>query len=138
MVSVTRSAAVEHNSRSFETELREGLGGFMNRSTLLLSALLLSGTMAEPALAAHASRPAVAASSASRGATSVHNKPTPDAKCGRCSGTGGRSSASRTTKDVHTADSARGTFAKDGHDHHGPDGARESRRERHHPPPHRA
>jgi hypothetical protein len=103
----------------------------MNRSTLLLSALLLSGTMAEPALAAHASRPAVAASSASRGATSGHNRQTPDAKCGRCNGTGGRSSASRTTKGVHAADGGRATFGKEGRNHHGPDGARESRGERH-------
>ena len=105
----------------------------MNRSTLFLSALLLSGTMAEPALAAHASRPAVAASSANRGATSVHNKPTPDAKCGRCSGTGSRSSASRTTKGVHAADGGRPTFGREGHVLHGRDGARESRRERHDP-----
>jgi len=106
----------------------------MNRSTLFLSALLLSGTMAEPALAAHASRPAVAASSANRGATSVHNQQAhSDAKCGRCSGTGSRSSASRTTKGVHAADGGRPTFGREGHVLHGRDGARESRRERHDP-----
>jgi hypothetical protein len=104
----------------------------MNRSTLFLSALLLSGTMAEPALAAHASRPAVAASSASRGATSVHNTQAhSDAKCGRCGGTGGRSSASRTTKNVHTADGGRETFGREGHILHGREGAPESRGERH-------
>src|ERR1035441_8859276 len=94
----------------------------MNRSTLFFSVVLLSGTMAEPALAAHGSRPA-AASSASRVATPIRNHQAhPDAKCGRCSGSVGKASASRTTKEVHTANGGRATLGKDGHNHHGPDG----------------
>jgi hypothetical protein len=107
----------------------------MNRRTLFLSALLLSGTMAEPKLAAHA-KPAVAASAASKGATSVRYKePHPDAKCGRCTGTGGKDPAS-----VHPAKDNRATSGRDGHTgdvhgrgtdiHHGPEGARQIRVER--------
>ena len=57
----------------------------MNRTTLFIGTLLLSSTMATPALAAHAPRPA----SVSRAdKSSLKNHPSPEAKCGRCGVTG--------------------------------------------------
>lgn len=117
----------------------------MNRSRLFLSALLLSSTMATPDLGAHPSRQAAPASPASKGATSVrHQESHPEAKCGRCVGTGGKGSApghpQPPDREVHKANGGRETSGKEGHVselhipptviHHGPDGARQVRVER--------
>jgi hypothetical protein len=67
----------------------------MNRRTLFIGTLLLSSTMATPALAAHTSRPA-SVSRADKSSPKSHPVSS-EAKCGRCGATSGRGSAAATT-----------------------------------------
>lgn len=67
----------------------------MNRTTLFIGTLLLSSTLAAPALAAHASRPA-SVSRADKSSPKSHPGASSEAKCGRCAA-GGKSSAAATT-----------------------------------------
>ena len=68
----------------------------MNRTTLFIGTLLLSGSMATPALAAHASRPA-SVSRADKSSPKIHSGISSEARCGRCGVTGGKGSAAATT-----------------------------------------
>ncbi len=68
----------------------------MNRTTLFIGTLLLSSTMATPALAAHASRPA-SVSRADKSSPKNHPEATSEARCGRCVAASGKGSAAATT-----------------------------------------
>ena len=68
----------------------------MNRTTLFIGTLLLSRTMAAPAMAEHASRPA-SVSRADKSSPKNHPGSSSEAKCGRCSATNGKGSAAATT-----------------------------------------
>ena len=68
----------------------------MNRTTRFIGTLLLSSTMAAPALAAHASRPA-SVSRADKSSPKNHPGASSEAKCGRCGATGGKGPSAATT-----------------------------------------
>src|SRR5579863_1998701 len=68
----------------------------MNRTTAFIGTLLLSTTMAAPALAAHASRPA-GASRADKSSPNNHTGASSEARCGRCAASGGNRSAAATS-----------------------------------------
>src|SRR5579864_865206 len=68
----------------------------MNRTTLFIGTLLVSSTMATPALAAHASRPA-SVSRADKSSPKHLPGASSEARCGRCGATNGKGSAAATT-----------------------------------------
>ena len=68
----------------------------MNRTTRFIGTLLLSSTMAAPALAAHASRPASVART-DKSSPKNHPGASSEAKCGRCGANSGKGSAAATT-----------------------------------------
>jgi hypothetical protein len=79
----------------------------MNRSTLIIGTLLLSTTMAAPAFASHASRPA-AVSRADKSSPKNYHELSATAKCGRCGEAGGKHATVATTPRLERAISRKG------------------------------
>jgi hypothetical protein len=107
----------------------------MNRTTLFIGTLLLSSTMATPALAAHASRPA-SVSRVDKSSPKNHPGVSSEAKCGRCGATSGKGSAATTTPSFERALSGKRTepqhLPRVDNDHRIADGGRFDKDDRRH------